>query len=196
VKLRWFLLALVIGSFPGGVFAQHVELGGFGSYESYSQARQAQFPDHGFGLGGRIDFNFMRILQLEFETGYDFKHPTFSATSTTTGAILTNSKLGVLHANAGLKFQSPGGSFFFFLKGGGNRFDTERDLVTITSIPTVQTLTQSSERSFTKGILYPGAGVGFHAGPLGIRIDGGDEIYWDNGARHNLRITFGPTIRF
>ena len=194
--LRLIVLTLMIASFPGTVFAQHVELGGFGSYESYNQARQVQFPDHGFGLGGRINFNLHRYLQLEFESGYDFKHPKVSAASTTTGAILTNSKLGVVHANAGLKFQSPGGSFFFFLKGGGNRFDAEQQLVTVTSIPTVQTITQTSERSFWKGVFYPGAGIGFHAGPLGIRLDAGDEIYWDNGARHNLRITFGPTIRF
>lgn len=196
VKLRLLLLTFVIGSFAPTIFAQHVELGGFGSYETFDQARQVQFPDHGFGLGGRIGFNLHRYLQFEFETSYDFKHPTFHVTTTPTGAILNNSKLAVLHGNAGLKLQSGGGSFFFFLKGGANRFDAERDLVTITSVPTVQAITQSSERRFTKGVLYPGGGIAFFAGPLGIRIDAGDEIYWDNGARHNLRITFGPTIRF
>ncbi|MCI0352465.1 MAG: hypothetical protein L0Z53_23860 [Acidobacteriales bacterium] len=194
--MRYWLVLLTLVITSSSVFAQHVEVGGFGSYEAFDQAGQAQFPDHGFGLGGRLGFNMGRYLQLEFETGYDFKHPKFNIASTSTGAILTNSKLGVLHANAGLKLQSPGGSFFFFLKGGANRFDTERDTITIMSFPTVQTLTQSSEHSFTKGVLYPGAGIAFYAGPLGLRIDGGDEIYWDNGAHHNWRFTFGPTIRF
>jgi hypothetical protein len=193
VRLWRFLLTLMIAGFSSTASAQHVEVGGFGTYETYDQV---DFPDHGFGLGGRIGFNVHRFLQLEFETGYDFKHPSFRVTNTVTGATLTNTKLGVLHANAGLKLQSAGGSFFFFLKGGVNRFDQELDLVTVTSIPTVSTITQGSENSFSKGVLYPGAGIAFYAGPLGIRLDGGDEIYWSNGARHNWRFTFGPTIRF
>ena len=188
-----FLLTLVIAGFSSAVFAQHVEIGGFGAYETYDQSN---FPDHGFGLGGRINFNIHRYLQFEFETGYDFKHPSFRVTNTVTGALLTNTQLGVLHVNSGLKLQSPGGSFFFFLKGGGNRFDTELTSITVNSVPTVSTLTQGAQNSYWKGVLYPGVGIGFHAGPLGIRLDAGDEIYWASGARHNLRFTFGPTIRF
>jgi hypothetical protein len=33
-------------------------------------------------------------------------------------------------------------------------------------------------------------------GPVGIRVDAGDEIYVNNGAYNNLRVTFGPTFRF
>jgi hypothetical protein len=33
-------------------------------------------------------------------------------------------------------------------------------------------------------------------GPFGLRVDGGDEIYFDGGARHNLKVTFGPVLRF
>jgi hypothetical protein len=33
-------------------------------------------------------------------------------------------------------------------------------------------------------------------GPVGLRLEVGDDIYFDNGARNNLRVTFGPTIRF
>ena len=33
-------------------------------------------------------------------------------------------------------------------------------------------------------------------GPIGFRLDVGDEIYFNDSAHHNLRVTFGPTIRF
>ena len=43
---------------------------------------------------------------------------------------------------------------------------------------------------------YPGGGLEFFAGPLGIRLEAGDEIYVNNKAYNNLRVTFGPTLRF
>jgi hypothetical protein len=45
-------------------------------------------------------------------------------------------------------------------------------------------------------VFYPGGGVEFNAGRLGIRVEAGDEIYFDNGANHNFRLTAGPQIRF
>jgi hypothetical protein len=49
----------------------------------------------------------------------------------------------------------------------------------------------------TKAAIYPGAGIEFNAGWLGIRIEGGDEImFLNNGMTNNFRATFGPQIRF
>jgi hypothetical protein len=45
-------------------------------------------------------------------------------------------------------------------------------------------------------VLYPGGGVEFFLGPIGIRMEVGDEIYFNDGAHNNLRATFGPQIRF
>jgi hypothetical protein len=44
--------------------------------------------------------------------------------------------------------------------------------------------------------IYPGAGVEAALGPLGLRFELGDEIYFNLGAHNNLRITFGPFLRF
>jgi hypothetical protein len=44
--------------------------------------------------------------------------------------------------------------------------------------------------------IYPGAGVEASLGPVGLRLEAGDEIYFNNGAHNNLRITFGPILRF
>jgi len=35
-----------------------------------------------------------------------------------------------------------------------------------------------------------------HLGPIGLRLDVGDEMYFNNGAHHNLRVAFGPVFRF
>lgn len=186
------LFALLAASLP--LFAQHVEFGGFGAYSQHSLTG---FADHLFGLGGRADFNAVKMLQLELELGYDFAHPSVQLQQTTGVATLTDNRLRVLHANAGLKLQTPDGSFFLFLKGGANAYGQRSNVQTISGIPPFSVITLTGpERTFTKGVLYPGGGIGFHAGILGIRFDAGDEIVWNNGANHNLRITFGPTVRF
>ncbi len=45
-------------------------------------------------------------------------------------------------------------------------------------------------------VFYPGAGVEAYLGPIGLRLDVGDEMYFSNGTHHNLRVAFGPSIRF
>lgn len=42
------------------------------------------------------------------------------------------------------------------------------------------------------GVLYPGGGLQGHLGPIGLRLDVGDEIYFNHGAHNNLRVAFGP----
>jgi len=44
----------------------------------------------------------------------------------------------------------------------------------------------------TRPAILPGLGVEGFWGPIGLRLDGGDEIYFDHGARHNLKVGFGP----
>ncbi len=44
--------------------------------------------------------------------------------------------------------------------------------------------------------LYPGGGVEATLGPVGLRLELGDAIYFNGGAHNNLRTTFGPIIRF
>jgi hypothetical protein len=46
------------------------------------------------------------------------------------------------------------------------------------------------------GVLYPGGGVEAFLGPIGFRLDVGDEVFFAGGAHNNWKITFGPTIRF
>jgi hypothetical protein len=44
--------------------------------------------------------------------------------------------------------------------------------------------------------LYPAGGLEASLGPVGLRFELGDDIYFNSGAHNNLRITFGPILRF
>lgn len=48
----------------------------------------------------------------------------------------------------------------------------------------------------TAAAIYPGLGVEGFVGPIGLRAEVGDEIYFRNGTHNNLRVTLGPTFRF
>jgi hypothetical protein len=78
-------------------------------------------------------------------------------------------------------------------KGGGDDF-------MFSSAPvTFSTFASSFSRLRTDnlvGVVYAGGGIEAYLGPIGLRIDVGDEIYFQSGAHNNLRVTFGPSIRF
>jgi hypothetical protein len=42
----------------------------------------------------------------------------------------------------------------------------------------------------------PCGGLEGRIGPVGLRLDVGDEIYFNGGTHHNFRASFGPYIRF
>lgn len=50
--------------------------------------------------------------------------------------------------------------------------------------------------SNVNGVLYPGSGLVSHLGPIGLRLDVGDEIYFNHRSHNNLRVAFGPVLRF
>lgn len=186
-------LCLLIVAADMGAYAQHVELGAFGNYVDLNIPG---FPANALGIGGRASFKVHPLLQVEIESAYDIKHSQFTFVGSASSFSFINSKLGILHANGGLKLQTRGGSYFVFVKGGANWYDPERAITTVTGPPIIGLTTPTPLNTFIRSVLYPGAGVGFHAGPLGIRVDAGDEMTWDGGVHHSLRVTFGPTVRF
>jgi hypothetical protein len=48
----------------------------------------------------------------------------------------------------------------------------------------------------TQFAVYPGGGFEAFAGPIGVRAEVGDDIYFLNGAHNNLRASLGPQFRF
>jgi hypothetical protein len=128
---------------------------------------------------------------------YDFAASFAEGFTGPTGTVagFSTSTLRILHGMIGPKFQTGGGAFraFVTVKGGGDDFMFSSAPVTFSTF----TSSVSGLRSNSVvGVLYPGGGIEAYLGPIGIRCDAGDEIYFQSGAHHNLRLTFGPSIRF
>jgi len=179
---------------PAGLFAQnHAEISVFGDYY-----RQQAINENLFGIGGRIGFAVHPNIKLEADLAYDFEH-NYSTTISGAGCgtnVTTCTGSNGLRATSfsfGPKFQFGKDSpirAFIFTKGGFVRFGSSSTAVTLGNFPT-----GLSNRD-VNGTFYPGGGLELFAGWFGIRGDVGDQIYFDRGAHNNIRITFGPVIRF
>lgn len=169
--------------------AQHFELGGF---VGYSRLDLPNFPQNTVSAGARMDFPFIHFVKLEVEGAYDFLIPQIDFSTVGNTPIVTVSQVGGPRINAGLKFQSHGGSYFFFLKGGADFLQPEAVVRGLNGA----VISSTTGTTVVKGTFYPGAGMSFFAGPIGLRFDVGDEILWVNGARNNWRFNFGPSFRF
>jgi hypothetical protein len=82
---------------------------------------------------------------------------------------------------------------FVTLKGGFMDFRLSPSLLPLSP---VESTILGIRTSGLNVAMYPGAGVEASLGPLGLRLELGDDIYFNNGAHNNLRITFGPILRF
>lgn len=172
---------------------EHVQVGVFADY-----LRLAQTDSNFAGLGARVGVIAFRNIKLEGEMSYDFDRAfTESFTDSTTGAVIVRrTGLRTLHGEFGPKVNlgerwhvHP----FVTLKGGFVNFRINNAPATIgTFFSTVDNL----RRKNVDAVLYPGGGLEGHLGPLGIRFDVGDELYFNGGAHNNLRMAFGPYIRF
>jgi hypothetical protein len=168
----------------------HVELGAFAEYFRMTDSTPAK---NFLGLGGRVAFNVHPSIQLEAEIGYDFKR---SYTQTFTNGIATEavtSHLRPLHGLFGPKFQTGSGPFRVFVTGkvGFENFSVTNDNAT-TGFSNSVGLTTGT----TRFAVYPGGGLEAFGGPIGVRAEIGDDIYFLNGAHNNMRITLGPQFRF
>ena len=172
---------------------EHVQVGIFADY-----LRLAQTDSNFAGVGARVGVIAFRNIKLEGEMSYDFDRAfTESFTDSTTGAVIVRrTGMRTLHGEFGPKVNlgerwhvHP----FVTLKGGFVNFRINNAPATIgTFFSSVDNL----RRKNVDGVLYPGGGLEGHLGPLGIRFDIGDELYFNSGAHNNLRIAFGPYIRF
>lgn len=197
---RIAMIAILLGSgFAAAplVRAQDLNHAEFGAFAEYFRAHQTN-TNFG-GVGGRLSVNASKYFQVEAEMGYDFTqsfNQTFTVPGTgfTTTTVVQRSDFRVLHGLFGPKVQMGGPvKLFVTVKGGFDDFMFDKRAPGFSSFASsVDNLSISN----THPAFYPGAGAEFFLGPIGLRLDVGDEIYWANRARNNLKITFGPTIRF
>jgi hypothetical protein len=193
---RAALLLLFITSWAvPDAFAQeneHVQVGVFADY-----FRLSQTDTDLLGVGGRASFVAYKRLKFEAEMSYDFSRAfTEGFTDNSTGnVIVQRTNLRVIHGlfgpriNLGRHAVQP----FVTAKGGLINFRLDNAPATFgTFASSVSGLRENN----VMGTFYAGGGLEGHLGPIGLRLDIGDEIYFNNGTHSNLKATFGPVIRF
>jgi hypothetical protein len=170
--------------------SDHVEVGAFVDYFRLSNSSPVQ---NFVGVGGRAGFNIVPSVQIEGEMAYDFSRNYTNTFSNGVTTELVTSKTRVLHGYFGPKFQTGSGPFRVFITGkvGFNNFDVTNQNATAGFVNTVGLTTGT-----TVFAVYPGGGFEAFAGPIGVRAEVGDDIYFNNGAHNNLRVTLGPQFRF
>jgi hypothetical protein len=195
MKRLALLLVFAASVFVPGAFAQdneHVQVGVFADYFRISQNDADML-----GVGGRASFQAFKRMKLEAEVAYDFSRAfTEGFTDNSTGIVtFQRTDQRVLHGlfgprvNLGRHNIQP----FITAKGGFVNFHFDNSPATFgTFTSTVSGLRDSN----VIGAFYPGGGVEGHLGPIGLRLDVGDEMYFNHGTHHNFRASFGPVIRF
>jgi hypothetical protein len=170
----------------------HFQVGAYADYFRISQTKTNMA-----GLGARVGVKALSHVMLEGEMSYDFNQAFAEGFTNPSGGAITfqNSNLKVLHGLFGPKIIAGHGAIrpFLTVKGGIINFRLDPRPASFSGfVSSVDNLRASN----VSGTLYPGAGLEGHIGPVGLRLEAGDEIYFAGGAHHSPRITFGPFIRF
>ncbi|HTX75450.1 MAG TPA: hypothetical protein VMD29_04515 [Terracidiphilus sp.] len=178
----------------------HGEFTAFGDYFHFNPSGSAHAVNF-VGLGGRVGFNVHPNVAIEGEMSYDFErnYSSLSGTPSSFGGSSTTvvSRVRPITGLFGPKFQFGTSSpFRVFLTGKAGFLD-----LTATSASPSTTSFGNSFGTFggnsTNFAVYPGGGFEAFFGPIGLRAEVGDEIYWNNGNTfNNMRVTVGPSFRF
>jgi hypothetical protein len=198
-RIIWLAALSVLLAAPSWLMAQetpgeydHATVGIFADYFRFAptSGRTTNFV----GFGARAGAHVNRFTQLEGEMNYDFER---NFTSTFNNGVTTSfatTRLRPLTGLFGPKFQTPG-PFKFFVTGkiGFINFTESRAAVTPGNVGNAISAVGGAG---THLALYPGAGFEGFWGAFGLRLEAGDELYFSNGTFNNLRVTFGPQLRF
>ena len=170
-----------------------VEAGLLVDYLSISQTNTDNF-----GVGGRFGYRVHPTVMLEGELAYDYGvnfHEVYKDIANGNGAAIAQTSIGVTQGLLGLKLQPVHGHLrpYATLKSGFIDFRLSPSLLPYSGV--VSTLFGIRD-SHLNAAVYPGGGATATLGPVGLRLEFGDLIYFNEGAHNNLRITFGPILRF
>jgi hypothetical protein len=170
----------------------HVELGAYADY-----FRSNQTGTNMAGLGGRAGFPLLSHLKMEGEMSYDFNQVFNEGFTSTSGGTVAfrNTGTRTLHGLFGPKLEVGHSRVrpFLEVKGGfvNYQFDS-RPAGLNTFVSSVENLRSQN----MNGVVMPGGGIEGRLGPVGLRLDVGDEMYFNHGTHHNLKVMFGPFLRF
>jgi hypothetical protein len=169
--------------FDAGVFADYFRLGATGT--------------NLFGIGGRAGAELLPHIGIEGEFAFDFNRAFVdSFENNFGGASYVTSGVRDLHALFGPRFSVVRGPIrpFAEVKFGFDSF-------TFNNLPqglsSLSNPIQNLRNQTLNAALLVGGGLEARvAGRVGVRLDVGDELYFNNGVQHGLRATFGPVVRF
>jgi hypothetical protein len=193
-KFALILVGLLLCGGSSGLFAQsRAEAGVFIDYLSISQT-----STDNFGVGGRFGYRVRHNVMLEGELAYDYGinfDEAYHNISNGDIVAIERTSIGVTHGLFGPALQPAKGSFrpFVTLKGGFVDFRFSTSLLPYSNLASSILGIRTSNLN---AAIYPGGGLEASLGPVGLRLELGDEIYFNNGGHNNLRITFGPILRF
>jgi hypothetical protein len=191
---KFTLLVILLSCGSSCLLAQsRVETGVFIDYLSISQT-----STDNFGIGGRFGYRVYHNVMLEGELAYDYGinfDEAYRNISNGDIAAIERTSIGVTHGLFGPTLEPAKGSFrpFVTLKGGFVDFRFSTSLLPYSNLASAILGIRTSRLN---AAIYPGGGLEASLGPVGLRFELGDEIYFNNGGHNNLRITFGPIIRF
>jgi hypothetical protein len=195
----WLVIVSILVASPSWLRAQEgggqFNHGTFGIYSDYFRFSPTSANTTNFvGFGARAAFKTSHHVQLEGEMNYDFERNFTTTCSNCVGTTFVTTKVRPLTGLFGPKFETPG-KFKFFVTGkvGFINFTTTTAAVTP---GTVVNAVSGVGGPGTHFAMYPGAGFEGFWGPFGLRLEAGDEVYLNNGTYNNLRVSFGPQIRF
>ena len=165
----------------------------FLDYTSISQTNT-----NNFGVGGRLGYRIHHNVMIEGELAYDYGinfDEAYRNIANGSLAAIERTSIGVTQGLFGPKLQPSGGGFrpFVTLKGGFVDFRFSTSLLPYSDVASAIFGLRTSNLN---AAIYPAAGLEAALGPVGLRLEAGDEIYFNQGAHNNLRITFGPILRF
>jgi hypothetical protein len=191
---KFALLVILLSCGSSCLLAQsRIETGVFVDYLSISQT-----STDNFGIGGRFGYRVHHNVMLEGELAYDYGinfDEAYRNISNGDIAAIERTSIGVTHGLFGPTLEPAKGGFrpFVTLKGGFVDFRFSTSLLPYSNLASAILGIRTSRLN---AAIYPGGGLEASLGPVGLRFELGDEIYFNNGGHNNLRITFGPIIRF
>jgi hypothetical protein len=178
-----------------GKSGDRFEIGAFADYFRLNSSPSVGY----FGVGGRLGAGVGRHVNLEADMAYDFER---NVTSTLSGVNSANISATFTQSNGLRLWHGLFGPMFWRgtkharvfgeVKGGFVNFSLSG------TNPTsgFTSATGNFFSSQTDAAFYPGGGVEFSVGPVGLRLDVGDFMYFGNSTVNNLSVKFGPTIHF
>jgi Outer membrane protein beta-barrel domain len=169
--------------FDAGVFADYFRLGATGT--------------NMFGIGGRAGVELVPHIGIEGEFAFDFNRGFVdSFENEFGGASYVTSGVRDLHALFGPRFSVDRGPIrpFAEVKVGFDSFTFNNLPQGLNSLSNpIQNL---RNQTLNAALLLGGGLEAKVAGRVGVRLDVGDELYFNNGVQHGLKATFGPVVRF